>query len=139
MASIDYTAFKYGLGRGRFALQSDTLKCVLLTNAHAPSAADAVLADVVADEASGAGYTAGGATLSSVTWTATGTSLALDAADPSWTTATITARYAVVYAAKTVDGVTNPLIALLDFGADKGVTGGTFSVQIDAAGIVTVD
>lgn len=138
MPSIDYTAFKYGLGRGRFAFQTDTLKCALLTSSHTPSAAHAVLADVVADEVSGTGYTAGGATLSSVAWAATGTSLALTAADQSWTAATITARYAVIYAAKTVDGVDNPLIALLDFEEDRGVVGGTFTADL-STGIVTVD
>ena len=88
---------------------------------------------------SGAGYAAGGQTLSGVAWTLAGTSAALAAADPSWTEASITARYALIYVAKTVAGRTNPLVCLLDFGADRGVTGGTFSVRFDASGVLALE
>lgn len=138
MASIDYTAYKLGLGRGRFAFQSDTLKCVLLNDTHVPSAADAVLADIIAEEVVGAGYTTGGATLAGVTWTATETALTLKATNPVWPDATITARYAAIYAAKTVDGVVNPLISLLDFGQNRGVIAGVFTADL-ASGIAVLD
>lgn len=138
MASIDYTEYKLGLGRGRFSFQSDTLKCVLLDAAHVPSAADAVLADIIAEEVVGAGYTTGGATLVGVTWSATETALILKATNPVWPDATITARYAAIYAAKTIDGVTNPLISLLDFGQNRGVIAGVFTADL-ASGIAVLD
>ena len=64
---------------------------------------------------------------------------ALAAADPSWTEASVTARYALIYVAKTVAGRTNPLVCLLDFGADRGVTGGTFAVRFDASGVLALE
>lgn len=140
MPTLVYTSFKRRIGDGTFDLDNSAtvLKCALLTSAHVPSAAHAVLADVSADEVSGTGYAAGGLTLTDVTWTTVETAAVLDAANPTWSNANITARYAVVYLAGTSNGVTNPLICLLDFGADKGVAGGTFAVVFDTAGILTL-
>jgi len=139
MADLIYASFKEGLGKGHFDLAADTLRCALLTSAYVPSAGHAALADVAASETTGAGYAAGGQSLSGLAWTLAGTSAALTAADPSWTEASITARYALIYVAKTVDGRTNPLVCLLDFGADRGVTGGTFSVRFDASGVLALE
>ena len=139
MADLIYASFKESLGKGHFDLAADTLRCALLTSAYVPSAGHAALADVAASEASGAGYAAGGQALSGVAWTRAGTSAALAAADPSWTEATVTARYALIYVAKTVASRTNPLVCLLDFGADRGVTGGTFSVRFDASGVLALE
>jgi hypothetical protein len=52
--------------------------------------------------------------------------------DASWTNATITARYAQLYDAS----VTNKLICLFDFGADKSSTSGTFKVVFNASGVL---
>lgn len=135
MADIVYTSFKRRIGDGTFDLDADTFKCALFSASHTPSTAHAVFADLTG-EVSGTGYTAGGATLTNVTWTSSGTSAVLDADDPSWTNASLTARYAVVYKSGTANGQTDPLVCLLDFEADKGVTGGTFSVTFNTAGIV---
>ena len=139
MADLIYASFKEGLGKGHFNLAADTVRCALLTSAYVPSAGHAALADVAPSETAGAGYAAGGQALSGVAWTLAGTSAALVAADPSWTEASITARYALIYVAKTVAGRTNPLVCLLDFGADRGVTGGAFSVRFDASGVLALE
>ena len=139
MADLIYASFKEGLGKGHFDLATDTLRCALLASSYVPSAGHAALADVATNEAAGAGYAAGGQTLSGVAWTLAGTSAALAAADPSWTEASITARYALIYVAKTVGGRTNPLVCLLDFGADRGVVGGTFTVRFDASGVLALE
>ena len=139
MADLIFTSFKDGLGRSSFNLSTDTLKCALLTSAYVPSANHAVLADVVAAEATGTGYTAGGQALTGVTWSVAANKAALHAADPAWTTVTVTARYALIYAVKTVAGLTNPLLCLLDFGTDRGVIGGTFTVRFDALGVLTLE
>lgn len=139
MANRIYASCKRGFGEGMFVLGSDTLKCALLTHAYVPDSGHATFADVAAAEVSGAGYATGGAILSGVTWGVSGDAAVLDAADPSWAGATITARYAVVYAVKTAGGLTNPLLCLLDFGQDIGVTGGTFSVAFDAAGVLVLE
>lgn len=137
MADLIYTSFKRRCADGTFDMDNDTFKCALFTSTHTPNAANAVLADLTG-EVTGAGYTAGGATLTSVTWTTSGTSAVFDAADPSWTSAGITARYAVIYKSGTANSLTNPLVCLLDFGADKGVTGGTFTVTFNASGILVL-
>ena len=139
MANLLYPAFKRSLGNGLFNLSADPLKCALLNNSYVPDPAHAVFADVAGHEAAGDGYTAGGQALSGVTWTVSGTACTLDAADPIWTEATVMARYAVVYAAKTVGAVADPLVCLLDFGADRGVTGGVFTAVFDAAGILGLE
>jgi len=137
MADLVYTSFKKHIGDGTFDLDADTFKCALFTSSHTPDAANAVLADL-SGEGSGTGYTAGGTTLANVTWATSGTTAVLDADDPSWTAATITARYAVIYKSGTTGGLTNPLVCLLDFGSDKGVTGGTFTVTFSASGILVL-
>ncbi|KHK02066.1 hypothetical protein [Desulfovibrio sp. TomC] len=139
MADLIFTSFKEGLGRGIFNLPADTLRCALLTSAYVPSASHGGLADVAGFEALGPGYAAGGQTLGGVGWSASGGKAALRANDPAWTETTVTARYALIYLAKTAGGLTNPLVCLLDFGADRGVTGGTFTVRFDASGVLTLE
>lgn len=118
---------------------TDTIKVALVTSSYTPDQdAHDYWDDVSANEASGTGYTAGGATLASKTIGYTsGTNVTkFDAADVSWTTSTITARYAVVYLS-TGTGSTSPLIAYVDFGSDQSSSAGTFSIVWDAAGIFT--
>ena len=72
-----------------------------------------------------------------VTWAeAGGAVVQIDAADPSWTTATFTARYGALYKS-TGTGSTSPLLWLLDFGANVAVTAGTFTVTLHALGLET--
>lgn len=72
----------------------------------------------------------------SVVWECVAASaIVLDAADLSWTTATITARYGVIYDSTPGTDATRPLIAYFDFGTDQTSTAGTFSVTFDATGI----
>jgi hypothetical protein len=80
---------------------------------------------------SGTGYVAGGNTLTiSTNPTSSGTTAFLDFADTTWSTATITARGALIYLA---DGGTNPAVAVLDFGSDKTSTAGDFTIVFPAA------
>jgi hypothetical protein len=137
MADLIFTSFKKGCADGTFDLDGDTFKCALLTSAYTPDATDVVFADL-SGEVVGTGYTAGGASLANVSWVTSGTGAKLDADDPSWTNATITARYAVIYKVGTANSLVNPLVCLLDLGSDKGVAGGTFTVNFNAAGILTL-
>jgi len=54
----------------------------------------------------------------------------VDFADLSFTGVTLTARGAMIY--NTSSAVTNATVAILDFGADKTATSGTFTVQFPA-------
>jgi hypothetical protein len=119
---------------------SDTIKVALLTSSYTPNQdSHDYWDDVSSFEVSGTGYTAGGNTLASKTVGYTsGTNVTkFDAADVSWTSSTITARYAVLYDDTPATAATKPLIGYVDFGSDQSSSSGTFSIVWDAAGIFT--
>lgn len=116
--------------------EADTMKISLHTATYTPDATDVYFSDL-SNEVVGTGYTAGGATLAGVAVTYSGGTTTLDATDPTWTTSTITARYAVIYKS-TGTSSTSPVLFLFDFGSDKSSSGGTFTVQFNASGIATL-
>jgi hypothetical protein len=126
------TSFKVGVLNGTFNFGSGTpqvFKIALYTSAATLGAGTTAYS--ASDEVSGPGYTAGGNTLViSQVPTSTGTTAFLDFTDTTWTSATITARGALVYLA---NGTTNPAVAVLDFGSDKTSTAGDFTVQFPTA------
>lgn len=119
-------------------ITGDTLKVMLCTSGYTPDQDTHQYKSSVTNEVTGTGYTAGGATLGSVTWTYnTSTNVyTLDAADTSWTTSTITARYAVIYDSTPSTDATRPLVGYVDFGADVPSSAATFSLAWDANGIL---
>lgn len=121
-------------------VDSDALKVMLCTSSYTPDQDAHRYKSSITNEVTGTGYTAGGATLGSVTIGYTGATnvLKIDAADTSWTTSTITARYAVIYDSTPGTDATRPLIGYVDFGVDIVSTSGTFLITWDAAGIATV-
>lgn len=87
--------------------------------------------------ANGGGYTTGGALLTGTTFTHTGTGVCMwDATDPSWATATITARGALYYADALAG---NNAIMAQTFGADIVSTAGTFLITLAAGGLFSID
>ena len=119
---------------------SDTIKVALVSSSYTPNQdTHDYWDDVATNEVSGTGYTAGGATLTTKTVGYTsGTNVTkFDADDVSWTTSTITARYAVVYDATPATNAAKPLIGYVDFGSDQSSSSGTFSIVWDSAGIFT--
>ena len=107
----------------------NTLKIALYTSSASLGATTS--AYTTSNEVSGTGYTAGGATLSSqaVAYDSTNQVAYFDAADPAWSTATITARGALIYN----NSKSNASIAVLDFGSDYTSTAGTFTIQLPSA------
>jgi hypothetical protein len=66
--------------------------------------------------------------------------LTYDAADPAWTTSTITnAMGGVFYFDRGGATTADELVGLLDFVTAASSSGGTFTIQLNAAGIYTVD
>ena len=114
----------HNLGNG-----GNTLKIALYTSSASLGATTS--AYTTSNEVSGTGYTAGGATLSSqaVAYDSTNQVAYFDAADPAWSTATITARGALIYN----NSKSNASIAVLDFGSDYTSTAGTFTIQLPSA------
>jgi hypothetical protein len=78
---------------------------------------------------SGTAYTAGGATLTSVTPTTSGTTAFCDFADVSFSSASFTANGALIYN----DTQSDKAVAVIAFGGDKTVTSGTFTIQFPTA------
>jgi len=140
MADVIYNNFKKLIMNGGIDLDTDTIKVALVTSSYTPDQDVHDFFDDVTNEVSGTGYTAGGATLGSVTVTADNTDNegVFDAADTSWSTATITARAAVIYKS-TGTASTSALIAYVDFGADKVSTAGTFTIQWNSEGILNLN
>lgn len=87
------------------------------------------------NEVVGTGYTAGGATLSGFTVSASGDTAYIDwTTDPTWASSTITARGAMIYNSSR----SNKAVAVYDFGSDITDTAGTFTVTLPAAGATAV-
>lgn len=126
------TSFKVGILDGDFDFgtgTSQTFKIALYTSSATLSAA--TTAYTTSNEVSGTGYSAGGQALTiSQVPTSSGTTAFIDFSDVTWTTATITARGALIYLA---NGTTNPAVAVLDFGGDKTSTAGNFTIQFPVA------
>ena len=120
---------------------TDTIKVALLTSSYTPNQdTHDYYDDVVANEVSGTGYTTGGNTLASKTITYDGTNnvIILDAADTTWSSSTITARYAVVYDDSGASNAAKALIGYVDFGSDQSSTNGNFTITWDSTGIVRI-
>jgi hypothetical protein len=126
------TSFKVELMRAVHnftASTGNTFKLALYTNSASFTAATTAYTTTNEVTASGS-YSAGGGTLTNVTPTSSGTTAFTDFADISFTTATITARGALIYN-DTATG--DPTVVVLDFGSDKTSTSGTFQVIFPAA------
>jgi len=101
----------------------------------APASANAVPTDTLEVSqsqtdggASNTGYTAGGNSLTSTTPVLSGDTACCKFADTSFTSATFTARGCLIYNSSAA----NKAVCVVNFGADKTVTSGTFTVQFPA-------
>jgi len=125
------TSFKQELMQGTHNFTNSTgnsFKIALYTSSATLGATTTAYSST--NEVSGTGYTATGAALTNVTPTTSSTTAYIDFSDVSWTSSTITARGAVIYN-DTASG--DPAVCVLDFGADKTSTAGTFTVQFPTA------
>lgn len=121
-------------------VDTDTIKVMLCTSTYTPDQDAHSYKSSVTNEVTGTGYTAGGTTLGSVSvaYSAGTNTFTIDAADVSWASSTITARYAVIYDSTPATDATRPLLGYVDFGADVSSSGGSFDIVWDSAGIFTV-
>jgi hypothetical protein len=131
------TQFKRDVMLGLHDLDTDTIKIALYTSSASLGAATTAYS--TSNEISGTGYTAGGVTLSSASVITNSTSGCFDAADPEWTSASFTANGALIYN----DTESDLAIAVLAFGGDFTVAGGTFKIifpaQTASNAIVRID
>ena len=126
------TSFKQELmvGTHNFTASSgNTFKLALYDNNASFDASTTTY--TATNEVSNSGtYTAGGGTLTNVTPTTSGTTALTDFADITFTSATITARGALIYN-DTAAG--DPSVIVLDFGSDKSSTSGDFQIVFPTA------
>jgi hypothetical protein len=130
------TSFKSEILQEGHQLATDTIKLALFTSSASLGAGTTAYS--TSNEVSGTGYTAGGVTLTSTTVSTSGTTAFFDADDPTFTSASFTARGALIYNSSNSDKA----IAVLDFGGDFTVSSGTFKIVFPAAGtnaIIRID
>lgn len=142
MADLKYNNGKEAFFNGDINLSTDTLKVALFPSTYSANIdTDQFWSDISASEVSGTGYTAGGATLTTVSVTQDNANdkAVLDADDVTFSTVTLTGvnavRYAVLYKDTGTPG-TSPLIAQFDFGSDQEPNGVDFTIQWNASGII---
>jgi hypothetical protein len=126
------TSFKKALLDGEMDFSSNTgqsYKIALYISDADLSAATTAYTTSNEVSASGTNYTAGGKALTISTVPATsGTTAYLSFATVTWSTATITARGALIYQV----GGSTPSVAVLDFGGNKTSTAGDFQITFPA-------
>lgn len=138
-----YGAAIESIAKGAIDLDTDTFVAVLVGAGYTPSNdADDTWSDLSAEElTTGSGYTAGGIALSSVTVTRSGATVTFDAADLSWTSSTLTAKYVVLVRRAGASLVAGDLLlgyAELEAGGTVSTTNGTLAVNWNASGIFTI-
>ena len=129
------TSFKSEILDEQHDLVADTLKIALYTSSANLDAS--TTAFTTSNEISGSGYSSGGVELTNRTVSTSGTTAFFDADDPTWTSASFTARGALIYNSTN----SNKAIAVLNFGGDFTVSSGTFRIVFPAAGasaIITI-
>lgn len=123
-------------------MDAATWKLALATTSYTPDRDTHDFYNDLTNELSTAsGYTAGGVTLGSPTFSYDSASdqVRLDFSDPSWTfSSSVTWRYGVIYIDTAGASTTDPLMLLLDWGASQTVSG-VYSVTIDATGLYAID
>ena len=105
------------------------------TVASTPSATPTSTYEVSTDST---GYSSGGNTLTNIDVALDSDTAVCDFSNSSWTSATFTARGLLLYNTTAITGfTTNRSILAINFGGDKTVTGGTFTIEFPAAGAST--
>jgi len=125
------TSFKKELLEGVHNFKNSggsTFNLAMYTNSASFTAA--TTAYTTSNEVSGTGYTAKGASLTRVDPSTSGTTALTDFADLTFSTATVTARGALIFN-DSASG--DPTVVVLDFGADKTSTAGDFTIVFPTA------
>jgi hypothetical protein len=136
------------LGKKLVNLSSDTLNVGLIASGtlSARSATEGYefVSDLLANspgsaltEVAGGGYSR--QALTSVSYTESGLIVTLTAANPSWSASTFTTVYGWIHDETASSGTdaSRPLICLWDFGGAESPAGVTFTLTVNASGLVT--
>jgi hypothetical protein len=135
-----YNSFSETVADGTIDLDTHTFKVMLVSSAYTFSAAHTVKTDITNELSTANGYTAGGATLGSVTWNRSSGVTTFDAADTTWNASggSITARRAIIYDDTAANDDLVASILLDNTPADVTATAGNpLTLQWNASGIFT--
>ena len=105
----------------------DTFKLALYTSSATLGAN--TTAFTTTGQSSGTNYTSGGANLTRIDPTSSGTTAFTDFADLTFGTASVTARGCMIYNSSD----SNKSVAVIDFGGDKTSSAGDFTIQFPTA------
>jgi hypothetical protein len=118
------TSFKAELYQAIHNLTTDTLKIALYTGNASLDASTTAYSST--NEITGTGYTAGGVIITGVTVNSSGYTAYVSFNNPSWSSASFTARAALIYNSSKA----NRSIAVLDFGSNKTVSSNMFLITL---------
>tara|TARA_R100001460_G_scaffold107713_2_gene156905 strand:- start:108 stop:530 length:423 start_codon:yes stop_codon:yes gene_type:complete len=121
------TSFKEELLEAVHNFASHTFKVALYTNSATLNASTTAYS--TSNEVSGTGYSAGGATLTAVNPTVSGTTAIVDFNDVTFSSSTITARGCLIYNSS----ASNKAVAVFDFGGDKASSSSNFTITFPTA------
>ena len=131
------TSFKQQILEGAHDFRSaggDIFYMALYTNSATLTAATtAYTASGETTNTAGTAYVAGGQALANVNPTTSGTTAFTDFADEVWSSASFTARGALIYNTTPAHTYTNPSVLVLDFGSDKTASAGDFTIVFPTA------
>lgn len=132
MASLVYHSAVRDALVGNINYASDSFKMMLVTSSYTPDKDTHDKRNDVTNEVTGTGYTAGGAAITPTVAAVDGTNddVEISWSAPSWPSATITARYGVIYKARGGASSADELVACIDFGSDVSSTNGTFTATV---------
>jgi len=142
MADVIYNSFKRDIMNGSVDLDTDTIKVALVTSAYVPDQDAHTKKSNITNEITGTGYTSGGQALSGKTVAVDNTDNegVFDALDTTWTSASFTAKGAVLYKSRGGAASADELIAYIDFGSNKTSTSpGSFVITWNSEGILNLN
>ncbi len=128
------TSFKQELLEAVHDFTSHVFKIALYSDSATLGAGTTVYStDNEITNTSGTAYTAGGKALTTIAPTSSGTVAFVDFDNISWTSASFTARGALIYNSS----ASNKAVAVLDFGSNRVVSDDTFEVQFPVSSATT--
>ena len=133
MADFAFNSLCYDLGVNDIKFDTDSFKMMLLTSAYTPDRGDKKRSELTTYEATGAGYSAGGKSITVILQNPDDINNRVDVTLPAsttWSSSTITARYAVIYKSRGGSDTLDELICLIDFTTDQSSESGNFIVYI---------
>jgi hypothetical protein len=130
MASHLQNSFISDLSLGNLIPGTHTFRMLLATSSYTPNKDHDRRDDVTNEVANGDGYTTKGETVTmTITTDNANDRTSISFSTPSWSDATITARWGVVYRDRGGASSADELIGTLDFGGNISSTNGTFTTN----------